>query len=58
MEIEVTVGQTRKQLGLRDVETGVDPQSGEDDRGEIEKIERVYKKLDYRIIPGKMSASC
>ena len=54
MEKEVAVNHSVQESGLRDVEVDMDPESGRDATVEIEKIERVYRKLDYRIIPGSI----
>ena len=34
------------------VEGSMDMESNRDELAEIEKVERVYRKLDFRIIPG------
>ena len=35
------------------VQGSIDIESSRDELAEIERVERVYRKLDFRIIPGK-----
>ena len=56
MEKEVTIDQPAHERELRDVETNMDPESGHIPDVDIAKIESVYRKLDLRIIPGKIRA--
>lgn len=56
MEKELAVDQYPQQAGLRDAEHGMDPESSQQPSVEIEKIEQVYRKLDWRIIPGTPAA--